>query len=106
MYSPSIQNLVEKFSKFPTVGPRTAARFVFFLLRQDNKTVKELLELKPPTTVGIYAKLGQVELRIMTKAKNEKLARIAIAKIEKKIRAKLVSSCVCWCFTTRSSHIG
>jgi len=43
MYSPSIQNLIDKFSKFPTVGPRTAARFVFYLLRQDNKTVKELL---------------------------------------------------------------
>ncbi len=43
MYSPSIQNLIDKFSKFPTVGPRTAARFVFYLLRQDNKTIKELL---------------------------------------------------------------
>ena len=43
MYSPSIQNLIDKFSKFPTVGPRTAARFVFYLLRQDNKNVKELL---------------------------------------------------------------
>jgi len=43
MYSPSIQKLIDQFSKFPTVGPRTAARFVFYLLRQDNKTVKELL---------------------------------------------------------------
>jgi len=43
MYPSSIQNLIDKFSKFPTVGPRTAARFVFYLLRQDNKTVKELL---------------------------------------------------------------
>jgi recombination protein RecR len=43
MYSPSIQNLIEKFSKFPTVGPRTAARFVFYLLRQDNRTIKDLL---------------------------------------------------------------
>lgn len=43
MYSPSIQNLIDKFSKFPTVGPRTAARFVFYLMRQDTKTIKELL---------------------------------------------------------------
>jgi len=54
-----------------------------------NRAVKDLLELKPPTTVGIYAKLGQVELKIMSKAKNEKLALAAIGKIEKKIRAKL-----------------
>jgi recombination protein RecR len=32
MYPPSIQKLIELFSKFPTVGPRTAARFVFYLL--------------------------------------------------------------------------
>ncbi|MDD5428025.1 MAG: competence/damage-inducible protein A [Candidatus Omnitrophica bacterium] len=56
---------------------------------QVNKAVKKLLELKPPTTVGIYAKLGHVELRIMTKAKNEKLAQAAIDRIEKKVRAKL-----------------
>lgn len=43
MYSPSIQNLIDKFSKFPTVGPRTAARFVFYLLRQDSKYIKDLL---------------------------------------------------------------
>ena len=54
-----------------------------------NKAVKELLELKPPTTVGIYAKLGQVELKIMTKAKDEKAASVAIERIEKKIRAQL-----------------
>jgi recombination protein RecR len=43
MYPPAIQNLINRFSKFPTVGPRTAARFVFYLLRQDNKSIKELL---------------------------------------------------------------
>jgi len=43
MYSQSIQNLIDKFSKFPTVGPRTAARFAFYLLRQDSKTIKDLL---------------------------------------------------------------
>jgi len=32
-YSPAIQKLIEQFSKFPTVGPRTAARFVFYLLK-------------------------------------------------------------------------
>ena len=54
-----------------------------------NKAVKRLLKLRPPTTVGIYAKLGQVELRIMTKAKDERSASASIAKIKKKIRARL-----------------
>ena len=56
---------------------------------QVNGLVKDLLELRPPTTVGIYAKLGETELKIMTKAKNAKLAAVAIGRIEKKIRAKL-----------------
>ncbi|MDD5437103.1 MAG: competence/damage-inducible protein A [Candidatus Omnitrophica bacterium] len=56
---------------------------------QVNKSVKRLLKLKPPTTVGIYAKAGQVELRIMAKAKNEKDVSASILKIKKKIREKL-----------------
>ncbi len=54
-----------------------------------NNKVKDLLNLKPPTTVGIYAKLGQIELKIMSKAKNEKDAAREIRKIEKKIVARL-----------------
>ena len=54
-----------------------------------NKKVKKILESKPPTTVGIYAKLGQVELKIMSKAVDEKTAARSIAAIEKNIRAKL-----------------
>ena len=50
--------------------------------------VRSLLNLKPPTTVGIYAKLGEVDLKIMSKAKSEKEASKAIAGIEKKIRSK------------------
>jgi recombination protein RecR len=42
MYSPSIQKLIDLFSKFPTVGPRTAARFVFYLLRLQKEEIKEL----------------------------------------------------------------
>lgn len=45
MYPPSIQKLIEKFSKFPTVGPRTAARFVFYLLRISEKEIEELVSL-------------------------------------------------------------
>lgn len=43
MYPKSIQKLIDLFSKFPTVGPRTATRFVFYLRSADKKEVKELL---------------------------------------------------------------
>jgi nicotinamide-nucleotide amidase len=51
--------------------------------------MKDLLKLPPPTTVGIYAKLREVHLVIMAKAKTERLASRAIASLEKKIRARL-----------------
>lgn len=54
-----------------------------------NVMVRDLLRLQPPTTVGIYAKLGQVELVIMAKAKTERAARAEIANVERKIRARL-----------------
>jgi len=54
-----------------------------------NAIVKDLLILKPPTTVGIYAKLGEVDLKIMAKAVNEASAKKAIFSIEKKICARL-----------------
>lgn len=44
MYPEPIQRLIALFSKFPTIGPRTASRFVFYLLSKPNKDVQELLE--------------------------------------------------------------
>ena len=43
MYSPTIQKLIDLFSKFPTVGPRTAARFVFYLMHKPKEEVEELI---------------------------------------------------------------
>lgn len=43
MYSPSIEKLISLFSKFPTVGPKTAARFVFYLLKLPKEEIGELL---------------------------------------------------------------
>ncbi len=43
MFSRSIQKLIDLFSKFPTVGPRTAARFVFYLLNLPKEEVNELV---------------------------------------------------------------
>lgn len=44
MFSPAIQKLIDKFTDFPTVGPRTAARFVFYLLKLPQKEFKDFLE--------------------------------------------------------------
>lgn len=44
MYPPSIQKLIDIFSRFPTVGPRTAARFVFYLMRLSEEQIKEILD--------------------------------------------------------------
>ena len=43
-YPPSIQKLIDIFSCFPTVGPRTAARFVFYLMRLPEEKIKEILD--------------------------------------------------------------
>lgn len=45
-----IQKLTNLFSDFPTVGPRTASRFVFYLMKQPKERIEEItnaiLELK------------------------------------------------------------
>ncbi|MFH1575796.1 MAG: recombination mediator RecR [Candidatus Nealsonbacteria bacterium] len=43
-YPPAIQKLIILFSKFPTIGPRTAARFVFYLLKTSDAEIKEISE--------------------------------------------------------------
>ncbi len=43
-YPLSIKKLVEQFSKLPTVGPRTAERYVFFLLKQNSAYLNEFSE--------------------------------------------------------------
>jgi recombination protein RecR len=49
----SINKLISLFSDFPTVGPRTAGRFVFYLLKQPKEKIEELanaiLDLKNKT---------------------------------------------------------
>ncbi|MCJ7786875.1 recombination mediator RecR [Patescibacteria group bacterium] len=44
MFSPHIQKLIDIFSKFPTVGPRTAARFVFYLIKIPDEKIEELIK--------------------------------------------------------------
>ena len=44
MYSQSIQKLIRLFVKFPTVGPRTAARFVFYLMKLSKEEIDEFIK--------------------------------------------------------------
>jgi len=39
-----IKKLIAQFSKFPTIGPRTASRFVFYLIRLPKDKIKELTD--------------------------------------------------------------
>jgi len=38
-FPPSLQNLIDHFSRLPGVGPKTALRFVFYLLKQPKEEV-------------------------------------------------------------------
>ncbi len=41
VFPPSIQNLIKQFSKLPSVGPKTAERYVFYLLKQNQSNLDE-----------------------------------------------------------------
>jgi recombination protein RecR len=55
MYPKPIKNLITEFSKLPGIGPRTAARFVFSLLRCSDYDAellgKAILDLKKETKI-------------------------------------------------------
>lgn len=42
MLPKSIQNLIDEFSRLPGIGPKTAARLVFYLLTKPRRDVEEL----------------------------------------------------------------
>lgn len=43
MRSPLIQSLIKQLSKFPTVGPRTAGRFVYHLIHAPKEEISEFI---------------------------------------------------------------
>lgn len=55
---------------------------------QVAQKVNDLLRLKPPVTVGIYAKPGQVELKVMAKHASRKIAERMAARVERVIRKR------------------
>lgn len=63
MYPQLIQKLIERLSKFPTVGPRIATRFVFYLLKLSPNELEEL--------VNDIRALSQIKLCKLCYAPNE-----------------------------------
>ena len=54
-YPRSIENLIEMLTKLPTVGPKTAERYVFYFLQQGpeelQKFAQAIAELKENTFI-------------------------------------------------------
>jgi recombination protein RecR len=44
MSESNIKNLIEKFARFPSIGPKTAERMVYYLLRQSPEKMDELAD--------------------------------------------------------------
>ncbi len=44
MFPAPLEKLIRLFSRFPTIGPRTATRFAFYCLNAKNEEVEELIE--------------------------------------------------------------
>ena len=73
---------------------------------QVAEKIGNLLALRPPLTVGIYAKPGLVTLKIMAKAPHFSLAQKNILKIENKIKQYLGSTVFGADHDTLSSVLG
>lgn len=43
-YPQAIQNLINHFTKLPSVGPKTAERYVFYLLKQSGEDLQKLAQ--------------------------------------------------------------
>jgi len=78
-------------SKAEQVLKSKSLRLTGLIEAKVNQKVKDLLKLSGPVQVGIYARLGEVELKIMAKAKNEKTADAEIKKLEKIVRKRFGS---------------
>lgn len=54
-YPDAINKLINKLSEFPSVGPKTAERYVFYLLKQSQESLEEfassIKELKEKTII-------------------------------------------------------
>ena len=88
MFERDILPIIKKLSGGLVICSRTIKTTGLAESQVDGK-VRDLLNLKPPTTLGIYAKLGQVDLKIMAKARTARQAERNISKVEMKIHSRL-----------------
>ncbi len=89
MFEKDVIPYLKKKYKFQAVIKSRTIKTTGLAESQVNKIVKDLLKIPPPTTVGIYVKHGEVDLRIMSKAKDEAKTKKAISKIERIIKKRL-----------------
>ena len=84
-----IQSLINQFTKFPSVGPRQAARFVFHLLKRPEKDIKEfaqaLIALKETSHCLLcYRSIEKTEPPLLCSiCKNNKRDKTVICIVEK-----------------------
>ncbi len=94
MNPPAIQKLINLFSKFPTIGPRTASRFVFYLLKLPQKELNEFLNsiinLKKSIKIcsfcfNPFESLGNSDETLCPICRNKSRNRTLLCIIEKEI---------------------
>ncbi len=82
LYPEDIQNLVDEFSKFPSIGPKTAQRFVFYLLRKGPQdlerfvlSIRNIKDIKPCSICGNFS---DQKICLICRNKNRSGAVIAL----------------------------
>jgi len=61
MYPKNIQNLIYYFSQFPNIGPKTAERFIFYLIKKSPSELQKLIDaLKKLQEIKICQNCGNL----------------------------------------------
>lgn len=99
MLPKSIQNLIDQFAELPSVGPRQAARFVFYLLKKPEKEIKEfaiaLLNLKKITQCNLCYRNIEKPEKVQTFllcpiCKDDKRDKTTICVVEKDVDLEVI----------------
>jgi len=82
-YPEAIQNLIDKLSTLPSVGPKTAERYVFYLLKQSEEKIKSLAtalnELKEKTKICTHCfALAEKEICTICADKNRRAGILCV----------------------------
>ena len=88
MLPKSIQNLIDKFSKLPSVGTRQAARFVFYLIKQPKNELEEFAKAifgitKNIKNCSLCFRITETAENICDICKNQKRDRATVCIVEK-----------------------